>query len=296
MKIWQRRLGLGVGGFALLIMLLLGGVYGMSASAVGAGHAGEAHPFNAEIGDALEGARLGNMYGCTHCHAPDLGGTLMIDGMPFVRMAATNVTSGAEGGAFTDLEFEQALRHGIGRDGRKLFVMPSSEYMYLSDQDVADILAWVRTLPAVERELPGRTFGPVGRAMVALGKVPFQSDLIAADPNARHLERPALGDAEGLGYYYTLLCMGCHGRDLAGAPPIDPSAPPGPSLTPGGNLANWSLEQFREVFATGRTPEGKEINPDIMPWTAIGNASVEEIDAIWAYLQTLPATAGPRLE
>lgn len=217
---------------------------------------------------------------------------VLIDGMPFARLPASNPTSGAPAGAMSDAEFEQAMRHGIGRDGRKLFVMPSSEYMYLSDQDVADVLAWIRTQPAVERELPARAFGPVGRTMVALGKVPFQPDLIAADPDARHLERPAVGDVGAVGYYYTRLCTGCHGLDLAGAPPVDPSLPPGPSLTPAGNLGNWTIEQFRELFATGRKPEGKQLDPDVMPWQAIGQASAAEIDAIWAYLQSMPAATG----
>jgi hypothetical protein len=293
MKTWQRRLAIGVGSLVGLVVLLLGGVYGMSASAVGTGHPAEAHPFDASIGDALEGARLGNMYGCTHCHTPDLGGQVMIDGMPFIRIAASNITGGAAGGGFTDEEFEQAMRHGIGRDGRKLFIMPSAEYTYLSDQDIADLLVWIRSLPVVERELPARTFGPVGRTMVALGKVPFQSDLIDADPDAEHLERPSPDNPKQLGYYYTRLCTGCHGLDLAGAPPLEPGAPAGPNLTPAGNLASWSLDDFRNVFATGRTPDGRQLDPDIMPWQAIGNAQPHEVEAIWTYLQSLPAKEGP---
>lgn len=294
MKVWQRRLGLGLGGLVMVVVLLLGGVYGMSASAVGTGHIGEAHPFNAAIGSAVEGARLANMYGCTHCHMPDLGGMVLIDGMPFARLTAPNITSGAAAGAFTDAEFEQAVRHGIGRDGRKLFVMPSSEYMYLSDQDVADVLAWIRTQPAVERELPTRAFGLVGRTMVTLGKVPFQPDLIAADPDAAHLERPDDSDPMAVGYYYTRLCTGCHGRELAGAPPMEPGKPAGANLTPAGNLKNWTIDEFRQVFATGRTPDGRQLDPNVMPWQAIGQARPDEIAAIWAYLQSLPATQGPQ--
>ncbi|MGH7447246.1 MAG: c-type cytochrome, partial [Longimicrobiales bacterium] len=218
MKVWQRRILIGVGGFAALVVLLIAGVYGLSASAVGTKHVVDTHAFDASIGNAAEGARLGALYGCTDCHTPDLGGQILIDGMPFARVPASNLTAGAPGGAYSAVEFELALRHGVGRDGRMLFVMPSSEYTYLSDQDVADILTWIRTLPAVERELPVRAFGPVGRAMVALGQVPFQPDLIAADPDAKHLERPASTDTMQLGYYYTRLCTGCHGKDLAGAP------------------------------------------------------------------------------
>lgn len=289
MKAWQRRVGIGAGGVVLLVVLLLGGVYGMSASAVGANHAAEPHPFSAAAGNATEGARLGNIYGCTECHTPDLGGQVLIDGMPFARLPASNITSGSPAGAFSDEEFEQAVRHGIGRDGRKLFVMPSQEYTYLSDQDVADILAWIRTMPAVERELPPRAFGPIGRTMAALGKIPFAPDLIAADPNAQHLVRPPADDQLQVGYYYTRLCTGCHGPELAGAPAHEPGKPPGANLTPGGNLKNWSLDDFRAVFATGRTPEGKQLDPMIMPWQAIGKANPDEIEAVWAYLQTLPA-------
>ena len=292
MKTWQRRLAMTFGGIAALFLLVLGGVYGMSASAVGGGHTTDPHPFNGAIGNAAEGERLGTLYGCTDCHGPDLGGTVLMDGMPFARVPAPNLTAGAPEGALSDADFEQAVRHGIGRDGRKLFIMPSAEYTYLSDQDVADVLAWVRTLPAVERELPSRSFGPVGRAMAALGKVPFQPDLIAADPQARHLDRPGASDPLALGYYLTRLCTGCHGLDLGGAPALAPDAPPGPDLTPSGNLARWSRDDFQEVFATGRTPDGRVLS-DAMPWKVIGQAEPAEMDAIWAYLRSLPARVAP---
>jgi mono/diheme cytochrome c family protein len=286
MKTWQRRSLIGMGGVAGLFVIVLGGVYGMSASAVGTRHAVSPHPFDASAGEAAAGERLVTLYGCTECHGPDLGGTTFIDGMPFARVPAPNLTAGAPGGAFTDEEFETAVRHGIGRDGRKLFVMPSQDYTYLSDDDVADILAYVRTLPAVQRELPGRQFGPVGRMLTAMGKVTFQPDLIAADPEARHLDRPDANDPLEMGYYLTRLCIGCHGNDLAGAPPMDPESPAGPNLTPAGNLSGWSFDQFRELFATGRRPDGTEVSP-AMPWQIIGQARPHELEAIWSYLRSI---------
>lgn len=293
MRTWLRRIGLAAGGVVGLVVLALGGAYGMSAAAVGNGHAVEAHAFDTSGADVAEGARLAAVYGCTDCHEADLGGKLLVDGMPFARIPAPNLTAGRPGGAFTDEEFEQAVRHGVGADGRSLLIMPSAEYTYLSDADVSSLLAYLRTLPAVERELPARSFGPVGRTLVALGKVSFQDGIIAADPKARHLSKPTSAEPVQLGHYLTRLCTGCHGPDLAGAPAMDPSMPPGPNLTPAGNLRGWSLEDFRVVFATGMTPEGKQLDPNVMPWKVIGQAQPEEIDAMWAYLQTLEPKETP---
>lgn len=296
MKVWVRRSAVGVGAVAAVVLVAVGGIYGLSAAALGTGHAGKPHAFDASIGRVSEGARLASLYGCTDCHSPDLGGRLLIDGLPFVRIAAPNLTAGRAGGALTDEQFEQAVRHGIGPDGRALFVMPSADYVYLADQDLADILSYLRTLPAVERAVLERKFGPVGRAMIVAGKVKFQPDLIAADPNAHHLERPSPGNPVELGHYLTRLCTGCHGLDLAGAPPVDPKSPPGANLTPAGPLKNWTREGFIEAMRTGRTPEGKQLDPMVMPWKAVGQARPAELDAIWAYLQTLEPKPGPSLE
>ena len=289
MKKWLRRSAYAVGTLVALLVLTIGGIYGMSASALGTGHESVAHAIDPSSANATEGARLALIYGCRDCHGDDLGGTVLIDAMPMARLAAPNLTAGRSGGALTDEQFERAVRHGVGADGRALAIMPSAEYTYLSDTDVADILAYIRTIPSVERGLPKRTFGPVGRMLVATHKMPLQPDLIAANADARHLPKPTADDPVALGHYLTRICTGCHGPELAGAPPIDPSMPPGANLTPGGNPGHWSQEEFRTVFRTGRTPEGKQLNPAQMPWAIIGQAHPEEIDAIWAYLQTIPA-------
>jgi hypothetical protein len=77
-----------------------------------------------------------------------------------------------------------------------------------------------------------------------------------------------------------------------GSSPTEEVARCGANLTPAGNLRNWSFEEFRAVFATGRTPEGKQLDPTIMPWDAIGKAQPHEIEAIWTYLRSVPAKEG----
>lgn len=285
MGIWLRRAGVGLGALVVLLLLAAGAVYAMSSARLGATATAEAHAFDAASGDAVEGGRLAGLYGCTDCHGEDLAGKVMIDEMPFARVAAPNLTSGRSGGALTDVQWELAVRHGVGTDGRALFIMPSPEYVYLSDRDLADIVAHVRTLPAVSDDLPPRAFGPVGRVLVTLGKLPLTTDLMP--PDAAHPAAVAKEPTADFGRYLTRLCTGCHGPDLGGAPPGPPGAPAGPSLAGDGNLRNWTLEQFAAALRTGRTPEGKQLDPQFMPWTAVGKASDAEIEAMWTYLSSL---------
>jgi hypothetical protein len=73
---------------------------------------------------------------------------------PFGEIAARNISSHKTAGigAWTDAEIKRALTHGIGRDGRA-FKMPMARQVYFSkmtDDDVDAIVAWVRTIPAIE--------------------------------------------------------------------------------------------------------------------------------------------------
>ncbi len=290
MSVWVRRTAIVVGGLVTVVVLAAGAVYAVSSVRLGEKHEGTVHDFDAASGDPAEGAHLAVAYGCADCHGENLGGTLLIDGMPFARIPASNLTAGRASGALTDAQWELGVRHGIGSDGRALAIMPSAEYVYLSDEDLADIVAYVRTVPPVHDDLPERAFGPIGRAMVTLGRFPFATDLML--PDARHLPAPEKAPTHEFGYYLTRLCTGCHGADLAGAPAMQPDAPPAPNLTPAGYLSDWTYEQFVQTMRTGTNPEGRALNPQFMPWTAIGKATDTELRAIWEYLQSLePQTA-----
>jgi len=251
----------------------------------------EAHALDISTADVAEGERLTAAYGCRDCHGDNLAGGMLIDEMPMARLAAPNLTPGRKDGPFTPAQLEVAIRHGVGADGRALFIMPSQEYVYLSDGDVTDLIAYLQALPAVSDTLPEREFGPVGRGLVALGKLEPVTDLMP--PDARHLDQPAMEPTAELGFYLTRLCIGCHGPQLAGAPPEQPGAPPGANLTPAGNLKNWTYEQFAQVFETGATPEGKQLDPMYMPYTALTHMNDTELRAIWVYLTSLEPVASP---
>jgi hypothetical protein len=88
---------------------------------------------------------------------------------------------------------------------------------------------------------------------------------------------------------YCLILPGLPWRDLAGSQ--EPGA--GLNLTPAGDLKNWTESDFIRALRTGVTPEGKNLNPELMPWKRIGELTDEELRAIWLYLQTLPPVENP---
>lgn len=76
---------------------------------------------------------------------------------PMGKIVARNLTSGRGGiGEYSDGELVRAIRDGIGRDGRALFpMMPYREYAAgLSEDDAFAIVAYLRTLPARDSDLP----------------------------------------------------------------------------------------------------------------------------------------------
>jgi len=87
------------------------------------------------------------------------------------------------------------------------------------------------------------------------------------------------------------VCTGCHRPDFAGGPLSGiPDAPPAPApnLTPGGPLVSWTRDDFARALRTGRTPHGRTLAAEWMPRTSLGQATDEEVDAMWLYLKSLP--------
>ena len=79
----------------------------------------------------------------------------MIDASPMGRIVAPNLTRG-EGGVGAELtpqSVERAVRHGIGRDGRALRIMPSPEYQYLRDEDARAVISYVLNIAPVNNAL-----------------------------------------------------------------------------------------------------------------------------------------------
>jgi cytochrome c553 len=95
-----------------------------------------------------------------------------MDNLLLGRLAGPNLTKGGRGAELTDADWERAVRHGVRRDGRPLLIMPALEHTGMSDEDLASIVAYVRSLPASPNMPPKTRAGPIIRAMHIGGKIP----------------------------------------------------------------------------------------------------------------------------
>jgi cytochrome c553 len=232
---------------------------------------------------------------CGECHGERLGGDVFEDEPMIATFYADNLTSGqgGVGATFSDADFVRAIRQGVDPQGRGLMIMHSDVYHNLSQQDLGAIIAYLKSVPPVDNELPEPKVYPFGKILVALGV--FDSEalpLIPAekiDHSTSFVEMPAQGaTAEYGGYLLSItLCHMCHGPELTGGPPLEEGMLPGPNLTPGGELRAWSEADFIQTMRTGVNPNGHKLNPDFMPWKLYANMTDQELEAIWRYVQSL---------
>lgn len=230
------------------------------------------------------GEYIAMTHGCTDCHTSDFSGQVMADVPPF-RMVAPNLTpgEGGVGSTYTDADWLRSIRHGVNPDGRGLFVMPSSQYYYLSDEEAGDLVAFLKTLAPVDNELPAMEFKPLGRFIAGMDEnFRLEPDMMMDMPR---VPMPAeRGPTVEWGRYRTsTICTVCHGADLTGGQPPNPDAPPAPDLRVS---ASWDLEDFKTTMRTGETPDGRQLDPE-MPYKVFVNMTDQELEAIHAYLRTL---------
>ena len=246
---------------------------------------------------------------CSGCHSPvenwerlEAGEHLPLEGgfqfpLELGVLYTPNLTPDEETGIgkYTDQEIARALTYGVGRDGRALLdIMP---FHNLSEEDKIAVISYLRSQPAVKRQIPATEWNFMGKVVKALvirpvgpnGEVPKS---VAADTTAAYGVYLANSVAN---------CRGCHtNRDLktgayvgeyyAGGFALPSARKPGvacvsPNLTPDattGHVVNWTREKFIE-----RMKQGRIIPASDMPWTEFKGFSDNDLKAIWAYLQTL---------
>jgi mono/diheme cytochrome c family protein len=231
---------------------------------------------------------------CAECHGDDLGGKLLMDAGPLGIVYSSNLTSGAGGVATTygDQDWARAIRHGLRPNLTSLMIMPTEAYARFSDADLSAIISYLKQLPPVDREHGETKLRVVGRALLALNKLPMLSaDLVPAGMEQTHVE--AAVDAEYGKYLATIGgCNGCHGPDLVGGIAAGPPGSPlSANLTPAG-IGDWTEADFFRALREGKRPDGTAIS-ETMPWRFAGRMTDDELRAIWLYLQSVPAKETP---
>ena len=267
-----------ISGLAVLAILLALWAWFASSRVLGQVHPAAAErlgrPSPALLADAGRQARI---LGCVSCHGERLEGRMMFDGGPFAKVWAPNLTALAA--EASDQQLAQAIRQGIGHDGRALFIMPSPQYSRLSDGEVAALIAWIRTQPRHGEQVSGIEWGPIGRVVLAAGRLPSALERV----EEFRVKQPFnSGPAHQAGRKIAAqVCSECHGADLSGGEPVPDVFAPGLSIA-----GAYDQAQFTRLLRTGVSPSGRNLG--LMQEIAekdTRHLTDEEITQLFQYLQ-----------
>ena len=183
-----------------------------------------------------EGGRLATIEGCRGCHGPNseglvwsrdlLGGTIA---PPAIARKIAN---------YSDDELVRLIRHGVKKDGSALFIMSTAAHRNLADDDLAKIIAWLRTLkPSPKDSLADTSFGPMPRFAILTGgmKSSLHPETVA----------PAQRPADVGRYFYNAICADCHLLDK----PQTVEGETAPALAP--MAASYDAPAFKRLLRTG---------------------------------------------
>lgn len=230
---------------------------------------------------------------CQDCHRDDFGGGVLIPEGPFMTLYAPNITPGGVVANYTTADWVRALRHGVGRDGRKLAIMASEAYTFMDPADLGAVIAYMRTVAPVATQQPAKAYGPIARMLLVTGAFPLHVYDMIDHSRDFTAPRPAPGDTVAYGRYLAQIggCPACHQNDLSGGPihGAPPDAKPASNLTRAG-IGHYTEEDFFRALRQGVRPGGTPIDSLEMPWRRSGRMTDEEIHAVWTFLRSLPPT------
>ncbi len=269
---------------------------------------GQAELAGIPAGDAVRGEQVFFAGGCASCHARpgaadaarlELAGGVELD-TPFGVFVAPNISPHKEHGigAWSAVDLANAMKRGVSPGGSHYYpAFPYTSYARMDVADIADLHAFMMTLPAVEGAAPPHRLSfpfNIRRAMGIWKLVFLSDDTVVAPPNPSDQVTRGQYLVEGPAH-----CGECHTpRNLVGG--IDKSRwlggapmPEGegrvPNITPSGDFAAWTEGDIVNLLETGFTPEFDSVGgamADVVKNTAALPASDRE--AIAAYLKAVP--------
>jgi len=283
--------GLTLGGLIALCLVAAGALYALSGRKLSATHDGPTEPalvIPSDSASIARGAHLVDALPCGQCHGTDYGGKVFADAGPFALLVGPNLTRGRGGPnpPLTNVEWERAIRHGVRRAGTPLVVMPSEVFNAIADADLASMIAYLKQLPPVDREVQPTTLRIIGRLLLGAGQVKTAADL---SPRTAHVSSVDTTPGLEYGRYLASIagCQGCHGSSFSGGPGFEANSPPVSNITPTG-IGHYTEDDFTNAMRTGQRPHGGGALKEDMPWKFYGKMSDGELHSIWSFLKTLP--------
>lgn len=253
-----------------------------------------------------------SIVGCGNCHNARTDDGEFIPGMEFAgnfviaeagfTAYAPNITPDMETGigAWTDAEVERAIREGISRDGHVMGPPMAFPYYHdISSSDMAAILAYLRSRPAVRNVVPASTYDiPLPPA--------WGPPVTQPVPDVPRSDRLAYGRylTHTLGH-----CTQCHTPLVNGAEDFS-------MIGAGGNIypmpfgydwsavsanitqhptlgiGRWSDDELKRAITQGKGINQRELLP-FMAFDFYARISDEDLDLIVGYVKTLPPSMPP---
>jgi mono/diheme cytochrome c family protein len=246
-------------------------------------------PIPTSPSEIIEGKRLYISRGCIDCHGSDLSGVVFVDDPAIGRYKGSNLTKGKNGvfEMMTPVDFEKAVRHGVGKQGRPLIFMPSTDFRYVSDEDLGRMYAYIHSAPSIDTESSQQKIGPLARFLFTIGKMPvlLSAEQIDHERKSTTSIKPEI--SVEYGKYIATTCTGCHGDTLVGGPiqGAPPEWPPAQDIT-GKAIGKWTEREFLTAIKTGVRPDGSMIKPP-MPWQNFSKMTDVELKALRLYLVSI---------
>jgi mono/diheme cytochrome c family protein len=229
-------------------------------------------------------------YVCIECHGKDFSGGTMIDDGVVGHIFGPNLTGGkgSRQGTYTIADWDRSVRHGVRPDGTPA-MMPADDFKAMSDHELSDIIAYIRSLPKVDKQMPPLDFGPLLTVLTATKEMPLSAEFLPHD-TAHIKDPPRSSETLAFGKHLAQVCAGCHNPDFTGGPIA--GAPP--DWAPAGNLTQkgaggWKYEAFEKLLRTGVKPDGTSVKvPMTIGVSATRLMKEEEVKALYAYFSSLP--------
>ena len=252
---------------------------------------------------------FGAAAGCG-CHTapkqPLNSGGRKYDG-PFGTVFSSNITpdSSTGIGKWTDEQIIAAIRSGRRPNGERLIpVHPYTVFNGMVEQDLKDVVAYLRSVPPVNRQTPAKkisvpmfesVFLPAWLATFAPREYPPTSAPASGAPRGEYLVR-AVSHCGECHTPRTMTMATDNARFLAGNQKgKGPEGSAVPNITPDREtgLGGWTEEQISDYLETGNRPDGDVaggLMMEVIQGSSAGYKDLTKADrqAIAKYLKSIP--------